>query len=186
MPKVEPVFFFTRKLRILVLLSPDCTVPHENRQSWNIPDVLQESLGFWYRIGRGCIHLARARHSIILSAFLTCSIQCAEEKWTRQEWDGEVREMICIFNVVNGLCRSLHVPSDSVECMCTLFRGRRCIPEPDAVQGGLAEEGEGVVQRSIAGTDLSLAVVRFIHRDLSKSRLRSRCPPFVLFLSSFP
>lgn len=45
-----------------------------------------------------------------------------EGEWTRHARGGEARETICRFNVANDLCRSLHVPSDSVGCICTLFR----------------------------------------------------------------
>lgn len=57
-----------------------------------------------------------------------------EGEWTRRARGGETRETICRFNVASDLCRSLHVPSDSFGCICTLFRGR-CMPEPGAVQG---------------------------------------------------
>lgn len=173
-----------------MLLSLDRTVRHENHQSWNrLPGASQESPAFRYRIRHGCIylnHLPGARRAI-LAAFLIWPIQCAEGEWTRHARGEEARETICRFNVASDLCRSLHVPSDSVGCICTLFRGRRCIPEPGSVQGGLAEEGEGVARGSIArATDLSSAVVRFIHRGPSRSRLRSRRPPFVLFLPFSP
>lgn len=68
---------------------------------------------------------------------------------------------------MSDLCRSLHVPSDiasSARVLCSAVDGAYQNQAQYKVQGGLAEEGEGVAWRSIAGTDLSLAVVRFIHQ----------------------